>query len=376
MKILHVVPSIAPESGGPARAVVDFANIMCKNHEVSIVCTNEGFPARTKGGIHAKIQLDPEVTLKMFSFKGKHSSKFSVFLLRWFKHELIHFDVVHIHAAFSIMSSLAAKECRRQGVPYIFRPLGTLSPYSMKTGNTQFKNWYWKYIERKNCESAQCIHVTSEKEKADVIELGIKVPVVVTPLPVSGSQKKEFQRHSPVRLGVLTRLHPKKNLETLLMVLQELASEYQFELEIAGSGDLNYTGLLQALSETPGLTGRVTFSGFLNEEEKIAFWKRTDYYLLPSHHENFGRAPAEALAAGCPVLLSSEVDISEKVAVYDCGVICDTSPDSVKECLLQLLNLSEEQYQAFAQRATLCAKNEFSPEKVTKQLEEMYTQKA
>lgn len=372
MKILHVVPSISPASGGPARAVVDFANILAEKNSITIAATDEDFEKQDGSSVAPKIGLHKDVTLKLFSFKGTHSSKFSVFLLRWFKHELIQFDVVHIHAAFSIMSSYAAKECRRQGIPYIFRPLGTLSQYSMNTGNTQFKSWYWRYIEQKTCATAKCIHVTSETEAQELRLLGINTPAKVSPLPVSVKGAAKDKRKKPLKIGVLTRLHPKKNLEAFLIACEQLSDTFDFTIDIAGSGDLDYESKLQEIAERPGLNGKVRFAGFVDGAEKEAFWKQLDYYVLPSHHENFGRAVAEALARGIPVLISKKVDICPAVKRYNCGFVCDTTLESIKMGLENMLSQSEEAYHQQSENAIRCVEEEFHPDNIALQLQEMY----
>lgn len=376
MKILHVLPSISPKSGGPAKAVVDFANLCAENNEITIACTNEDFGKADPDIIAKQIGLSSKVTLKLFSFKGTHSSKFSVFLLRWFKHELIHFHVVHIHAAFSVMSSLAAKECRRQAIPYIFRPLGTLSNYSLNSGNTQFKSWYWRYIEKKTCQSAKCIHVTSDKEAEEIKALGVTTFVKVSPLPVSVTERSSSGKKSPLRFGVMTRLHPKKNLEMIILSAAQLAEKYDFTLEIAGSGEQEYEQKLKKLVDDKSLNEKVIFSGFLEGDSKEEFWNRTDYFVLPSFHENFGRVVAESLARSIPVLISTEIDIAPKVLEYDCGFVCNTNLESVLEKMEDCLEVEDSKYALQSENAKKCVAKEFIPEQVKADLQEMYTMEA
>src|SRR5438874_336100 len=57
---------------------------------------------------------------------------FSWPLSTWLANHVSEFDVVHIHALFSYATIPAAFWASRQGIPYIVRPLGTLSEWGMK----------------------------------------------------------------------------------------------------------------------------------------------------------------------------------------------------------------------------------------------------
>jgi glycosyltransferase involved in cell wall biosynthesis len=50
-----------------------------------------------------------------------------------------------------------------------------------------------------------------------------------------------------------------------------------------------------------------------------------DVFALPSYQENFGIVVAEALAAGCPVIISDQVNIYGDVIAADAGAVvpCD-----------------------------------------------------
>jgi glycosyltransferase involved in cell wall biosynthesis len=48
--------------------------------------------------------------------------------------------------------------------------------------------------------------------------------------------------------------------------------------------------------------------------------------VLPSHQENFGMVVAEALSFGLPVLISTQVNISDVVASYNAGFV---EPDTL-----------------------------------------------
>jgi len=62
-----------------------------------------------------------------------------------------------------------------------------------------------------------------------------------------------------------------------------------------------------------GLAARVRLHGEVNAEALQAFYDRADVFVLPSLHEGYGMALAEALARGLPVVSSTAGAITDTV---------------------------------------------------------------
>src|SRR5262245_11817843 len=94
--------------------------------EVIIASTDHGIvnPAE-------KTQLSQGVKTLFFPSQWGNSFKYSRPLTRWLNENVSRFDVVHIHAVFNHACFAAARACVKQNVPYVVRPLGTLSPWGM-----------------------------------------------------------------------------------------------------------------------------------------------------------------------------------------------------------------------------------------------------
>jgi len=75
-------------------------------------------------------------------------------------------------------------------------------------------------------------------------------------------------------------------------------------LVIVGDGEERAN--LEALCQQPGLEG-VRFAGFRNQSELPRFFQLADVFVLPSRHEPWGLIVNEAMAAGCPVIVSTDV---------------------------------------------------------------------
>jgi glycosyltransferase involved in cell wall biosynthesis len=96
-------------------------------------------------------------------------------------------------------------------------------------------------------------------------------------------------------LLALSRLHPKKGLDTLLTALQSLNDAYVW---LAGEGPLRRE--LEQLAKKLGVSDRVRFLGW--RTDRAALLRASDICVLPSRYEPFGTVILEAWAAGTPLV--------------------------------------------------------------------------
>ena len=62
-----------------------------------------------------------------------------------------------------------------------------------------------------------------------------------------------------------------------------------------------------------GISERVAFTGWVNEEHKPALYSGARAFLFPSWYEGFGLPPLEAMACGTPVIASDRGSLPEVV---------------------------------------------------------------
>lgn len=96
-------------------------------------------------------------------------------------------------------------------------------------------------------------------------------------------------------LLALSRLHPKKGLDTLLTALQKMPDCYAW---LAGDGPLRRE--LETLAKNLGVNDRVRFLGW--RTDRAALLRSADLCVLPSRYEPFGTVILEAWAAGTPLV--------------------------------------------------------------------------
>jgi len=262
--------------------------------------------------------------------------KFSVVLLRWLADHAGDFDLAHIHALFSPVSSVAATIARWQRLPYLLRPLGTLDPADLRK-KRQLKQLYAGLVERSNLAGAQAIHFTSAQEAAVSERFGVTTHDLVIPLGVELPNRLPdpsrvladwcIPADRPLIL-FLSRIDPKKGLDLLLPALQQLLAEgKKFHFVLAGGNpqDPDYEQQICTQILSSALAQHTTITGFVTGDHKAALLQTADLFVLPSYYENFGIAVAEAMAVGVPVVISDQVHICNQVQQAAAGWVstCD-----------------------------------------------------
>jgi glycosyltransferase involved in cell wall biosynthesis len=267
-----------------------------------------------------------EVSVLFFARQWSESFKYSYGLAAWLGRNVQRFDVVHVHAIFSHACIAAARACRRHGVPYVLRPLGTLDPWSLGQKWLR-KRLLWRLGGRRAFEGAAAVHYTAAQEqrlaekfagagRGVVIPLGVDDELLEATSAASSFRDRHPALSKSPYVLVLGRLHPKKGLEQLLDVFLDLTREQAFSgwrLVVAGDGAPEYVRRLERLAEERWGRGRVVFTGWLDGAERLSALREATVVALVSHQENFGLSIVEAMACGVPVLVSHHVNLAEEI---------------------------------------------------------------
>lgn len=347
MRVLHVIPSVAPRYGGPSRAVVEMCRALRECGVETLIATTDADGSGRLPVALAREVLYEGVPAVFFPRQWSESYKYSRPLARWLAAHVAEYDVVHIHAVFSHACLAAAGACRKAGVPYVVRPLGTLDPWSLRQKRLK-KKLFWRLGVRRMLDGAAAIHYTAPPERKLVEDsLGLARGVVV-PLGVdaawAGAAEGRPVSDPPFGpapyLLVLSRLHHKKGLDLLLPAFLSLAGQREFSewrLVLAGEGDEGYVRSLRGMAERGGSGGRVIFAGWLEGARKSATLRQASVLALTSHQENFGLCVVEALACGVPVVVSPHVNLAPEIEEAGAGWVTPLERESLERTLAEAM---------------------------------------
>ncbi|BAT56482.1 Glycosyl transferase, group 1 [Nostoc sp. NIES-3756] len=355
MKILQIVPSISLIYGGPSQMVLGLAPALAKaGAQVTIITTDSNGDSGQKPlDVPLNVPIKQEgYEIIYFRCSPFRRYKFSLDLLKWLNSHAHEYDIAHIHALFSPVSSASATVCRQKKLPYILRPLGTLDPADLQK-KKQLKKLYVEIIERRNLAGAAAIHFTSEQEAKISARFGVNTHDLVIPLGVIPLQKPventlliqlEIPQGVPLIL-FMSRIEPKKGLDILIPALEKLlASGNNFHFVLAGTNpqDPDYEQQIKDQIANSSLRSHTTITGFVTGELKASLLQAADLFVLPSYYENFGIAVAEAMVAGVPVVISDQVHIWQQVHDSESGWVGTTEVESLVELLQQALQNPQE----------------------------------
>jgi glycosyltransferase involved in cell wall biosynthesis len=362
MKALHVIPSIGPLRGGPSVAAIAMCRALAdEGVECHIVCTNDNGDQvlDVPTGEWVMHQGVSTWFLQRISPSWRPLREFQIGkgFSPWLARHAGGYDILHVHALFSHLSSAAMSFARRQGIPYILRPLGILEGYSL--GRSAWKKRaFLALFDGANIRGASAIHLTSRLEE-EVSLIPGTAPKWIVPLGVDmPSCPPAAGIGDPPQIVFLSRWHEKKRIEMLIEALRELR-DLDWHLVLAGAGETELTARIHSLIRKHGLETRTSFPGFVAGPEKVQLLREADLFVLPSASENFGIAAAEALAAGVPAIVSRHVALADEIESARAGWICGDDAGLLAAALREALGDPDERRRR-GQGAAQLARSTFS----------------
>ncbi|MFN4913806.1 MAG: glycosyltransferase family 4 protein [Sphingomonadales bacterium] len=217
------------------------------------------------------------------------------------------FDVVHAHDWLTFPAGMAASA--QSGKPFVAHIHATEFDRSGSNPNMEVKR-----IEQQGMETAERVIAVSEytkkiaikqyqiaENKVDVVHNG----VLPSAVPTVFSDYKKFP--VVVFLGRVTfQKGPEYFLYTAARVLRQ-NPDVRFVL--AGHGDKLLHMI--TLSAQLKISSRVSFTGFIQEQDIARLFGHADVYVMPSVSEPFGISALEAARAGVPVIISRQTGVAE-----------------------------------------------------------------
>ncbi len=337
LKIAHVTPYYLPawRYGGPIRSVHGLCcALAASGHEVHVFTTNVDGPGELDVPIGVPVDVDG-VKVWYFPVGSLRRLYWSSQLTQAFRQRVAEFDIVHIHAVFLLPTLQAARAALKAGVPYVVSPRGVLVPELFRRKSFWIKTLWMKLFDNFTIEQAAAIHVTSRRESNEMAHFGLrlrKVCLIPNGIELPAAQDGELSpavaaaiRHERMVL-FMGRVSWEKGLDRLIRALHHLPDTF---LAIAGNEDFAFGRQMRELAASLAVSERLSFVGQVHGADKVALFSHARLLVLPSYSENFGNVVLEAMAVGCPVVVSDEVGAADVVREVEAGLVSSGVPEQL-----------------------------------------------
>ena len=280
----------------------------------------------------------PSVNGKYGPFKEKHDgSTFTVhrvYSWRWYPHDWLRFvlpwrsqahaahildlvkpDVVHIQSHIVVGRGLARQAAKR-GIPIIatnhFMPENMIDhtrlPHVLrrkairmawKDASTTFA--YCQAVTAPSRKAADYLEHEADLAQVHAISCGIDASLY-TP---------DFEARKDNRIVFVGRVSGEKHIDVLLKAVATIDPALDVRLDIVGGGD--QMNQLKSLASDLGIADRVTFMGYVSDEELRAALTRATVFAMPSIAELQSIATMEAMASALPVVAADAMALPHLV---------------------------------------------------------------
>jgi glycosyltransferase involved in cell wall biosynthesis len=269
-------------------------------------------------------------------------------------------DVIFLNGIFgnlTIRSLLLRRLGMFPDLPVLISPRGQLSGGSLQMKSAK-KKAYLQLTSGLGCYRGLNWQAASSLEVADIksvigkeskVYLSSNIPAYTTSL--NGSESKRPKKMAgKLRLVYLSRVSPVKNLVHTLEVLGSISDPVEFDI-YGHIDDPEYWRYCQELIKGLPSNIQTNYLGPVELHNVSDTLSAYHFFVLPTLGENFGHAIFEALAKGCPLIISDKTPwrgLGQQGAGWDLPLNNQTLwQDAIK----QAIQMDQSAYEAMSQAA-------------------------
>jgi glycosyltransferase involved in cell wall biosynthesis len=368
MKINIVSPQFFPavSYGGPVFSTLNTAKELAKlGHQIMVSTTNANWDKRLEVDSDKWLEFDTNIFVRYYHDNILNRVSFPL-LIGLYK-DIKQCDVVFLQYIFSLSTPVALLYASILKKPVLLSPRGSLAQWILDNGKR--KSEWLNFLIRPFANRIHW-HATSIQEMNEIHRLYPKAKVHIVPNCVPLTNFKHINHLSKAQFldkflpGVhikepdhiivsMGRIQPKKGFDILIDAFSIVSKKLSNSILIIAGKDENQLKKLKSQIERLKLSDNVFFCGQINNQDKIDFLANADVFALPSHNENFGNVYAEALAAGLPIVASTNTPWQE-AEQFGCGKWVKNSSIDTANAIMEIIDKGkmyyQEQCKTFVQR--------------------------
>ncbi|MFC5607408.1 glycosyltransferase [Variovorax soli] len=334
MRLLHLISSVDAAGGGPIEGAVQL---------------HRALAAQGHAGEFASMDAPDAACARAFDAAPLHALGpgrgrfgYCAELRPWLEDNAGRFDAVIVNGLWQYIGLGTRRALAGSATPYFVFPHGMLDPwFKRRYPLKHLKKWlYWPWAEYRVLRDAQRVLFTCEEERLlarqsfwlyrceeAIVSFGTAAPGD-DPQASTDAFLNTFPHLRGKRLLLyLGRIHSKKGCDLLVEAFAKVCGRMaDVHLVMAGPDQTHWRPELEALAQRLGVAQQICWAGMLTGELKWGAFRCAQAFCLPSHQENFGIAVVEALACGCPVLISDKVNIWREIQAAQAGLV---EPDTL-----------------------------------------------
>ncbi|HQZ83431.1 MAG TPA: glycosyltransferase [Pyrinomonadaceae bacterium] len=345
------------KGGGGMWSVVNLVDRFKAKYDFFIVTRDRDLAETTPYKNVASGEWNKVVNAEVFYFKkGELTAKRVAELVAEIKPE-----AVYLNSTFSLPVRRFLSARRKKliaKVPVILAPCGEMSKAALAIKAVK-KALFLKYATKVGLYNGVIWKASFDTDAVDIRDVfGAKVEVMTAPdlvpesiLPDYAPSWKPEKKPGSVKFVYLSRISPKKNLAYLLERLKNVR-DGAVSLEIIGPvDDEAYWQRCEALIKDLPKNIAVNALGAFPNLEALRLVAKSHFFVMPTLNENFGYVFIEALAAGCPILISDNTvwtDIDERNAGWQIPL---DKPESFVEKINSCIAMDAQVYSQMSDSA-------------------------
>lgn len=234
-----------------------------------------------------------------------------------------------------------AKECKKRKIPYVIVPRSGLTKQGQKqkklkkiVANFLFFNSFIK-------GAAAIQYLTKSEQRDSGIKWNKNSLIIPNGIDVVDFKRTCFEKECVSGVCIGRFAIYQKGLDMLYSAcfdLQEEMRKNSFSISLHGPERFGEKAELIERIKKDGLGDVLIVKDGVFGEEKAKVLKEADFFIMTSRFEGLPMALIEAMSYSLPCFVTEGTFMAEEVNEYNAGWTCETNVESIKNCLITMMN--------------------------------------